>query len=125
MLPFGVTIPATVPQRSEIPEGLINYPVYLKCQRRNVLRGSGYPTLLCNILTSTNSCMYHNFTDLLHSMSLCMMKGFHSGEYSHCGLPCCIELSQSVHRYEITWSQPRKQCEHVNWGCLNVQIFIT
>ena len=28
MLPFCVTIPATVPQRSEIPEGLINYPVY-------------------------------------------------------------------------------------------------
>jgi hypothetical protein len=27
MLPFGVTIPATVPQRSEIPEGLMNYPV--------------------------------------------------------------------------------------------------
>ena len=24
---FGVTIPATVPQRSEIPEGLMNYPV--------------------------------------------------------------------------------------------------
>jgi hypothetical protein len=29
MLPFGVTIPATVPQRSEIPEGLMNYPVYI------------------------------------------------------------------------------------------------
>jgi hypothetical protein len=28
MLPFGVTIPATVRQRSEIPEGLVNYPVY-------------------------------------------------------------------------------------------------
>ena len=28
MLSFGVTIPATVPQRSEIPEGLMNYPVY-------------------------------------------------------------------------------------------------
>jgi hypothetical protein len=28
MLPFGVTIPVTVPQRSEIPEGLINYPVH-------------------------------------------------------------------------------------------------
>jgi hypothetical protein len=28
MLPFGVTIPATVPQRSEIPEGLMNYPVF-------------------------------------------------------------------------------------------------
>jgi hypothetical protein len=27
MLPFGVTIPATVPQRLEIPEGLMNYPV--------------------------------------------------------------------------------------------------
>jgi hypothetical protein len=28
MLPFGVTIPATVPQMSEIPEGLMNYPVF-------------------------------------------------------------------------------------------------
>ena len=30
MLPFGVTIPTTVPQRSEIPEGLTNYPVLNK-----------------------------------------------------------------------------------------------
>jgi hypothetical protein len=29
MLPFGVTIPATVPQGSEIPEGLTNNPVFL------------------------------------------------------------------------------------------------
>jgi hypothetical protein len=29
MLPFGVTIPATAPQMSEIPEGLMNYPVYV------------------------------------------------------------------------------------------------
>jgi len=28
MLPFGVTIPATQPQRSEISEGLTNYPLY-------------------------------------------------------------------------------------------------
>jgi hypothetical protein len=28
MLPFGVTIPASVPQRSEIPEGLMKYPVF-------------------------------------------------------------------------------------------------
>ena len=28
MLPFGMTIPGTVPQRLEIPEGLMNYPVY-------------------------------------------------------------------------------------------------
>ena len=27
MLPFGVTIPATLPQGSEIPEGLMNNPV--------------------------------------------------------------------------------------------------
>jgi len=30
MLPFGVTIPATVPQGSEIPEGLMNNPVAVK-----------------------------------------------------------------------------------------------
>jgi len=30
ILHFGVTIPATVPQGSEIPEGLMNYPV-LSC----------------------------------------------------------------------------------------------
>jgi hypothetical protein len=29
MLPFGVTIPGTVPQRSEFPEGIMNYPVLL------------------------------------------------------------------------------------------------
>jgi len=28
MLPFGVTIQATVPQRLEIPDGLMNYPVF-------------------------------------------------------------------------------------------------
>jgi hypothetical protein len=28
MLPFGVTIPATVPQGSEIPEALLNNSVY-------------------------------------------------------------------------------------------------
>jgi hypothetical protein len=30
MVPFGVTIPATVPQGSEIPEGLMNNPVYYR-----------------------------------------------------------------------------------------------
>jgi hypothetical protein len=28
MLPFGVIIQVSVPQRSEIPEGLLNYPVF-------------------------------------------------------------------------------------------------
>jgi hypothetical protein len=41
MLPLGVTIPATVTQRSEIPEGPMNYPV--------LCLGSLYlPTLLTN-----------------------------------------------------------------------------
>jgi len=31
MFLFHVTIPATVPQRSEISEGLMNYPVYSPC----------------------------------------------------------------------------------------------
>jgi hypothetical protein len=30
MVPFGVTIPASVPQRWEIPDGLMNYPVFEK-----------------------------------------------------------------------------------------------
>jgi len=29
MIPFGVTIPAIVPQGSLIPEGLTNNPVYI------------------------------------------------------------------------------------------------
>jgi hypothetical protein len=29
MLLFGVTVPGTVPQRSEIPEGLMNNPVLI------------------------------------------------------------------------------------------------
>ena len=33
MLPFGVTIPATVPQGSEIPEGLMNNPVCLNTEK--------------------------------------------------------------------------------------------
>jgi hypothetical protein len=33
MLPFGVTIPATVPQGSEIPEGIMNNHVYMRWTR--------------------------------------------------------------------------------------------
>ena len=36
MLPFGVTIPATVQQRSEISEGLTNYPVYSRISTQYV-----------------------------------------------------------------------------------------
>jgi hypothetical protein len=43
MLPFGVTIPATVTQGSEIPEGLVNNPVQLVA----MLTGKYYIFLLC------------------------------------------------------------------------------
>jgi hypothetical protein len=39
MVPFGVTIPPTVPQKSEIPEGLLFiqiYPNYLEPKARVV-----------------------------------------------------------------------------------------
>jgi hypothetical protein len=38
ILPFDVTIPATVPLRSKIPEGLMNYHVYIFLQRAEKLR---------------------------------------------------------------------------------------
>ena len=57
MLLFGVTIPATVPQRSEIPEGLINYPILLPA----------FNNLLNSILVYCNM-FWH--TDLLSSRLL-------------------------------------------------------
>ena len=54
MLPFGVTIPATVPQRSEIPEGLMNNPVY-KVEIINIrfIRGGFYSCgIICLVLYS-------------------------------------------------------------------------
>jgi len=36
MLPFGVTIPTTVPQGSEFPERLMNNPVYINCIKLKV-----------------------------------------------------------------------------------------
>jgi hypothetical protein len=36
MLPFGVTIQVTLPQRSEIPEGLVNYPVFSQSSQASV-----------------------------------------------------------------------------------------
>jgi hypothetical protein len=42
MLPFGVTIPATVPQRSEIPEGPMNYPVYNPKKKQKIWRKQRY-----------------------------------------------------------------------------------
>ena len=43
MLPFGVTIPATVPQGSEIPEGLMDNPVYRVSQEERTKLREGVP----------------------------------------------------------------------------------
>jgi hypothetical protein len=52
MLPFGVTIPAAVPQRSDIPEGLMNYPVFLLLPVTLLSMGNGNAALkyYCEIL---------------------------------------------------------------------------
>jgi hypothetical protein len=58
MLPFGVNIPVTVPQRSEIPEGLMNYPIYTiyiyiytcvcVCVVSGFVYSHSYPHILCS-----------------------------------------------------------------------------
>jgi len=45
MLPFGMTIPATVPQKSEIPEGLMNYPIHT-CTRKTVVYVARFQVLV-------------------------------------------------------------------------------
>jgi len=52
MLPFGMTIPATVPQRSEIPKGLMNYPVY------NTDRKGNYTLHIERALLVLNMCTF-------------------------------------------------------------------
>jgi hypothetical protein len=52
MLSFGVTIPATVPQGSEIPEGLMNNPVLEKLQESSE-----------EDLTKFNSRLEHEMVD--------------------------------------------------------------
>jgi hypothetical protein len=49
MLPFGVTIPATVPQGSKIPEGLMNNPVYFVVYHKNILVSPGNNIKLVSI----------------------------------------------------------------------------
>ena len=61
MLPFGVTIPATVPQRSEIPERLMNYPVFWLSDQRiemTVLRRFFYFKFLKKAQNSEYDCFY-------------------------------------------------------------------
>ena len=65
MLPFVVTIPGTVPQRSGIPEGLTNYPV-LKSM-----------ILIYTMLTSITNCKAQNRTcDESRNLSEKIKKGW-------------------------------------------------
>jgi hypothetical protein len=47
MLLFGMTIPVTVPQRSEIPEELMNCPVFVKLNISS-FNGGHFYSFLCN-----------------------------------------------------------------------------
>jgi hypothetical protein len=66
MLPFVVTIPATVPQRSEIPEGIMNYPVLFAQVRSWVFSQSpdnirvepGYDQMNSALFTEVTMCRF-------------------------------------------------------------------
>ena len=61
MLPFGVTIPATVPQRSKIPERLRNYPVYVRTSLSQLVT---YKQSFAGYVTVSSICvMKHNYSD--------------------------------------------------------------
>jgi hypothetical protein len=70
MLPFGVTVPATVPQGSEIPEGLTNNPVVcFTCEglSRDIL-------MFFDLLNKMGCIMLQNKTDGTYS-NHCILKG--------------------------------------------------
>jgi len=48
MLPFGVTIPVTVSQKSEIPEGLMNYSVFWRVCK--AVKDFKFCTILNNVM---------------------------------------------------------------------------
>ena len=64
MLPVGVTIPATVPQGSEIPEGLMNKPVY-KCFFKVLCPVTRSITILDCVLFKENNSVYCLFCVVL------------------------------------------------------------
>jgi hypothetical protein len=60
MLPFGVTIPATVLQRSEIPEELMNYPVFrseILCKRSKRKKVSNSRRFWLQVRSQTGSAV--------------------------------------------------------------------
>jgi hypothetical protein len=57
MFPFGVTIPATVPQRSEIPEELTNYPVFQFRTLELVAFHVHIPRFYCSAMCTCRGCI--------------------------------------------------------------------
>jgi hypothetical protein len=70
MLPFGVTIPATVLQRSEIPEGLMNYPLFLSLlfSHHFVIyhHRDSYLSSLTDLFTGSAAACYRILTELMY-----------------------------------------------------------
>jgi hypothetical protein len=125
MLLFGVTIPATLPLRSEILERLTNYPVFVKSTRfclgiintDGVIRKFLVPT---NSKFSPNECHEHSNCFLLFSAKV-THRSYYIGTYYciqhrregklnsnpkhrsnrwkryHCLLTCIRELPSSEH----------------------------
>jgi len=54
MLPFGLTIPVTVLQRSEISEGLMNHPEYLIFGGNDKLASNIKRGIKCKIESNAN-----------------------------------------------------------------------
>jgi hypothetical protein len=61
MLPFGVTISAAVPQRSEIPEGLMNSIISFLSKNLNILEvePTSKQCFIDESKTTANNHMYH------------------------------------------------------------------
>jgi hypothetical protein len=68
MLHFGVTIPATVPQRSEIPEGLVNYPVF-QCHSHKALI---MQTTACSVCHKQNISVVGNICIIVLITTVCV-----------------------------------------------------
>jgi hypothetical protein len=71
MLPFGVTIPATVPQVSEMPEGLMNNPVQSVCTVTfcMILRQDVYSDQKAQTTTAPLMSHFINFKNCMYLFS--------------------------------------------------------
>jgi len=66
MLPFGVTVPATVPQGSEMPEGLMNNPVHLKTKVTYLKGGSFFVRRINYVSKIFDKNSFQKFVKILY-----------------------------------------------------------